>query len=335
MHSEETDTSVPPLGPIGHDHSLAQGVARVDSSGQPAPDGIGLRNPAVGALVLIAVAGSVASGLVPILGLHRVAPSQPPPAAIETRAVVAFPMPLSVEPGASQQRSEAIQEGNELANAATTHQANIETAPQENVGSLQLIRPSEVAPNQPPPAVIETPAVVAIPTPLPVEPGTSSQRLEAAPEGNAGTTSLADAVAARQGNLEATPGENAGFFQFIRPSELERAISGMMVPEPQKKKLRQEMIDGTTRLAWIIVSDSVDEDGDRIMIESIGYSQEVQLFHRPTSVAVPLKPGMPVTIRALVDGYQGGGITLAVHVHGGPLRLAPLAVGTTIQVPAQ
>jgi hypothetical protein len=126
---------------------------------------------------------------------------------------------------------------------------------------------------------------------------------------------------------------NVNLFQAIAPSDLETAITGMLIPEPQKKQLRQELTDGTTRLVQIILSDSEVEDGDRVMVESVGYSQQVPLFHRPTVVAVPVRLGMPVTIIGSVDG-DNGGITVAVHVHGGTLRLAPLRVGTMVQVPS-
>jgi hypothetical protein len=122
-----------------------------------------------------------------------------------------------------------------------------------------------------------------------------------------------------------------GLLRPLEASELKRAIDGMHIAEAEKQRLRKEIATGDARLAWIVVSDWDVEDGDEVLISAAGYAQQVRLYHRPTTLAVPYKPGVPVTLTAAVDG-DNSGITVAVHMGNGrlPLTLQP---GTTVQVP--
>jgi hypothetical protein len=125
---------------------------------------------------------------------------------------------------------------------------------------------------------------------------------------------------------------SAGLLQPLQASELERAIGGMRVAEADKEHLRGEIAAGSTHLAWMVLSDWDAEDGDAVLISAAGYSQLVPLYHRPTTLAVPYKPGIPVTMTAAIDGNGGGWITVAVHIAGAPIRLN-LRPGATVQVP--
>jgi len=123
---------------------------------------------------------------------------------------------------------------------------------------------------------------------------------------------------------------SANLSRPVQTSELERAIAEMRLPEAEKERLRGEIAAGDTRLAWIVLSDWLEEDADGVLVSAAGYAQHVRLFHRPTTLAVPYKPGVPITLTGDVDG--GGGITVGVHMGEGrvPLRLRP---GQAVQVP--
>jgi hypothetical protein len=120
---------------------------------------------------------------------------------------------------------------------------------------------------------------------------------------------------------------------LIRPvpaAELQRAIDATQLSDSEKARLRIEVV-GKTRLGWVTVSDSVEEDGDWVIVSSGGFQQDIRLFHRPTTIAVPYTPGVPATVTGKIDG--GGGITVAVHVGASIFPLAPMQVGTSVQVP--
>lgn len=122
--------------------------------------------------------------------------------------------------------------------------------------------------------------------------------------------------------------------QLLRPlqlSELATAIEGMRIPESDKERLRGQVAAGEIRMAWIVLSDWDAEDGDVVLVSAAGYSQQVRLYHRPTTLAVPYKPGAPVTLTGVVDG-DNAGITPAVHMGDASLPLK-LRLGQTVQVP--
>ena len=123
-----------------------------------------------------------------------------------------------------------------------------------------------------------------------------------------------------------------GLLRPLQASELQRAIDGMGVAAADKEHLRGEIIAGSTQLAWMVLSDWDVEDGDSVLVSAAGYSQFVRLYHRPTTLAVPYKPGVPVTLTAAVDGDNSGWITVAVHMGDAPIRLK-LPPGATVQVP--
>jgi hypothetical protein len=122
-----------------------------------------------------------------------------------------------------------------------------------------------------------------------------------------------------------------GFLHPLQASEVEAAITGMAIADADKRRLRKETATGDTRLAWIVVSDWDVEDGDEVLISAAGYAQQVRLYHRPTTLAVPYKPGTPVILSGAVDG-DNRGITVAVHMRGAPVPLK-LRLGEVVQVP--
>ena len=68
-------------------------------------------------------------------------------------------------------------------------------------------------------------------------------------------------------------------------------------------------------------------------VSAAGLSQDVRLFHKPTTLAVAYTPGTPVIVTGKIDG-GGGGVTVAVHVNRSTFPLAPMRIGTSVQVSA-
>jgi hypothetical protein len=106
----------------------------------------------------------------------------------------------------------------------------------------------------------------------------------------------------------------------------------LAVSEADRANIRAAVTAGTMRLAWITVSDYDAEDGDWVTISAGGFKQDVRLFNKPTSVAVPYVPGMPARVTGLIDGQCCHGITVGVHLAGNVSTL-PLRQGQSIEVP--
>src|SRR5262245_25490013 len=104
-----------------------------------------------------------------------------------------------------------------------------------------------------------------------------------------------------------------------------------MMSDADKSKVRAELARGKLRIGWITVSDTMDEDGDWVRIAAGGLQQDVRLFNKPYTMAVPYVPGMPVSVIGLIDG-GGGGITVAVYVGSAKLSLKPMQKGETLQI---
>lgn len=122
---------------------------------------------------------------------------------------------------------------------------------------------------------------------------------------------------------------------MIRPvaaAETDKAIGLLMMSDAEKATVRTELAKGKLRIGWITVSDTMDEDGDWVRIAAAGLQQDVRLFNRPYTMAVPYLPGMPVSVIGLIDG-GGGGITVAVYVGSAKLPLKPMQKGEVVQIP--
>jgi hypothetical protein len=122
---------------------------------------------------------------------------------------------------------------------------------------------------------------------------------------------------------------------LVRPvaaAEVEQAIGAILGTDADKARLRGEIASGRTRVGWLTVLDSDAEDGDWVTVSSAGFSQQVRLYHAPTTIAVPYAPGVPVTVTGMVDG-DGKSITVAVRVGTNSFVLAPMQPGTSVQVP--
>jgi hypothetical protein len=111
------------------------------------------------------------------------------------------------------------------------------------------------------------------------------------------------------------------------------AVSALPLPESRRRQVEQDVLAGNRRIGWIVVTDSMDPDGDTIAIESGGLIQQVVLDKSWRPVPVLLGAGGRIGISAVRDG-DSGGITLALVTHGGLMALKPLSPGERIEVAA-
>lgn len=91
------------------------------------------------------------------------------------------------------------------------------------------------------------------------------------------------------------------------------------------------MLARRQRLAWMVLTDSMDPDGDVVAVEAGGFVQHVVLSKAWVPVAVPLDAVSPIVITAVHDG-GGGGVTVALATRGGPVALRILRPGQRIEV---
>jgi len=102
------------------------------------------------------------------------------------------------------------------------------------------------------------------------------------------------------------------------------------LPDAERERLREAIANKRVRLAVVTVWDTDDEDGDRVRVDSAGYSEEITLRNAKRDVFVPTAPGEPVRITAILDG-GGGGVTLGAQTALGPIILPPLRVGQYVE----
>ncbi|MGO4326255.1 hypothetical protein AB4Z48_11745 [Cupriavidus sp. 2TAF22] len=89
-----------------------------------------------------------------------------------------------------------------------------------------------------------------------------------------------------------------------------------------------------TRLIWLTLWDTDDEDGDVVRIQSQGYSRVVTLTRQPMTFAVPAASSGVVNIAGMRDG-EGGGITVGVASGASRVTLPIMSVGQTIGLRTQ
>jgi len=113
-------------------------------------------------------------------------------------------------------------------------------------------------------------------------------------------------------------------------TSIKAAAANLRLAPAVRAQIEQDVLAGRRRIGWIVFTDSMDPDGDAIVVEAGGLVQNVLLSKAWMPVAVPLDDG-PITITAVRDG-GGGGITLALATRQGPMGLRALVPGEKIEV---
>ncbi|MBX9841711.1 MAG: hypothetical protein K2Z80_07885 [Xanthobacteraceae bacterium] len=108
------------------------------------------------------------------------------------------------------------------------------------------------------------------------------------------------------------------------------AVSMLRLPDAQRQEIAQEVARRERRIGWIVLTDSMDPDGDTVSVEAAGLIQQVLLSKAWMPVAIPMNGG-PIHITAVRDG-GGGGITVALATRRGSLALRALLPGERIEV---
>jgi hypothetical protein len=110
------------------------------------------------------------------------------------------------------------------------------------------------------------------------------------------------------------------------------AVKVLRLPEGQRGQIEREVLARQRRLGWIVLTDSMDPDGDVVSVESAGIVQHVVLNKAWVPVVVPVT-GAPIDITAVRDG-GGGGVTVALGTRTGPITLRIMVPGEHIEVAA-
>ncbi len=109
------------------------------------------------------------------------------------------------------------------------------------------------------------------------------------------------------------------------------AAATLRLPEPQRQQIEQSVLQRERRLGWIVLTDSMDPDGDTVTVEASGIVQHVVLTKAWVPVAVPLEGTGPIVITGVRDG-GGGGITVALGTRGGSVALRIMLPGERVEV---
>jgi len=109
------------------------------------------------------------------------------------------------------------------------------------------------------------------------------------------------------------------------------AVAVLNLPQAERAQIERDVLSGRRRIGWIVVTDSMDPDGDTIAVEAGGVVQNVTLTKAWMPVPVLDDGAHMIRITAVRDG-EGGGVTVALATHGGPLSLRPMKVGERLEV---
>jgi hypothetical protein len=178
---------------------------------------------------------------------------------------------------------------------------------------------------------------VLSPAPPPRGAGSASAALLAAAGLLAGFWLLAPASSGLRAHVPAGPSDlGAGMITLVDRADrdaVQAAVAALDLPAARRRQIEADVLAGERRIGWIVVTDSMDPDGDTIAVRSGGLSQLVVLDKSWMPVPVLLDQTGMVSLLAVKDG-DSGGITLALVTRGGQVPLRPLAPGEHIEVAA-
>lgn len=109
------------------------------------------------------------------------------------------------------------------------------------------------------------------------------------------------------------------------------AIAAAALPLAERDAMLAAVGDGRLRLAWLDLFDSDAVDGDRVTVQGLGLAETLTLGRAPIRVLVPLPADRRLRLTGVDEG-RGGGVTVGVMSDGQPIKLPPLAVGTSLEL---